>query len=393
VNILFVSSQFPNASEPNKGIFTLQIVRELAALADIRVIAPVPSLGPFTCIDAFKRYRTRHVIPYKEEIDNITVYHPRYFAMPGMGFTHHTTMYKVLNSLIRNIHEEWPIEAVNCHWIFPDGVAVQRICEDLRIPIVLTPLGTDLNRYSEHRLRKSVIRRSLVNSDKVSVLSSPMYKRCLALGVDQRKLSIIPNGVDVQKFSILDRSYCRNELKIPVSTQVILFVGSLVPVKGIEFLLKAFAALRKGREEGSVKLYIIGSGFQEKDLKLRAHELKINADTVFVGAVAHDRLPLWMNSADCFCLPSLSEGHPNVVMEALACGVPVVASAVGSVPDYVTMQTGQLITPSDPVELSEKLDKCLSISYERKKIRATVEEMSWKNCAGKYYETLKALIA
>lgn len=389
MNILFVSSQFPNCAEPNRGVFSLQIVKELAAFADVQVIAPVPSLGPFNFINFIKRYRTDFEIPYCETIDGLKVYHPKYFAMPGMGFTHAFSLFHSLQSLIEDIHSRWHINAVNCHWVFPDGVAIQKICNKLNIPVMLTPLGTDLNSFIEYRLRKKAIVNALVNSDKVSVLCTPMYERCVSLGMDKSKLQIIPNGVDVEKFTVKDRALCRSELTIDQNSKVILFVGSLVPVKGVDTLLKAFAAMTALRPEASIKLYIVGSGYLESDLKRLASELRITNDVVFVGRVPHNELPVWMNAADCLCLPSLSEGHPNVVMEALACGIPVVASAVGAIPDFVTDKTGYLIVPKNHAELAERLTKCLLKAYLKENIRDTVSKMSWKACAEMYYDTLR----
>ena len=391
MNILFISSQFPNSAEPNRGVFSLQIVKELAVLAKVQVIAPVPTLGLLKFTDAFKRYKTGNELSDTETIDTIIVHHPKYFAMPGMGFTHSDSMFTTLKPLIEDIHSCWCIDAVNCHWVFPDGVAVQKICEQLNIPILLTPLGTDLNRFINFRLRKQAITNALVKADKVSVLSTPMLKLCISLGVNSSKLRIIPNGVDLQKFSIQDHSLFHSQLQIKENQKVILFVGSLVPVKGIETLLRAFVLLMKLHEVGTVKLYIVGGGFQEAKLKRLASELHINNDIVFVGRVPHDKLPAWMNIADCLCLPSLSEGHPNVVMEALACGLPVVASAVGAIPDFVNEKTGHLVTPTNHTELSEKLNQCLATPYRRESIRATMKNMSWKRCAEMYYEELLGL--
>ena len=255
MNILFVSSQFPNPSEPNRGIFCFQIVRELAAISNIQVVAPVPTLGPLRFLDKYKKYRTNFDIPDKEVVDGIVVHHPKYFAMPGVGGAHPFAMYHSINSTIREIHNCWPIDAINCHWVFPDGVAAQKISNRFNIPILMTPLGTDLNSFVEYKFRKAAIKKALVGSDNVSVLCSPMYERCISLGVDPSCLKIIPNGVDLLKFSISDKFLCRKELDICENSKVILFVGSLVPVKGIDSLLKAFAKLKKFDSEGTIKLY------------------------------------------------------------------------------------------------------------------------------------------
>ena len=111
----------------------------MSTLEDIRVISAVPSTGIFKFLGHLKKHKADLSIPPHEIIDNITVYHPSYNAVPKMGFLHHVTMYNALSPAIEELHSEWKIDAVNCHWIFPDGVAVQKICEWLNIPLMLTP--------------------------------------------------------------------------------------------------------------------------------------------------------------------------------------------------------------------------------------------------------------
>jgi len=393
VNILFVSSQFPNRCEPNRGVFSLQIARELARMADLQVIAPIPTLGALRFLDGFKRYRTNLDIPDLEYAERIPVHHPKYFALPGMGFLHPLSEYRPLQAVITSLHRSWGIDAVNCHWLFPDGVAVQSICRRLRIPVVLTALGTDLNSFSTYLMRKSSIRNALVKADTVTVLSGAMVKRCLALGVDAGKVKLIPNGVDLQKFTLRERSGCRAKLSMPGHARAILFVGSLVPVKGVADLLHAFALLRQKMAGSEVRLYLLGSGFLADELRRLAEKLEIGTEVVFTGPVPHAELPEWMNAADCLCLPSLSEGHPNVVMEALACGLPVVASAVGSIPDYVNDRCGRVVSPGNPQELCDGLISCLSTTYQRDEIRGGVEQMGWNSCAERYFNTMKQLVA
>lgn len=392
LNILFISSQFPNSAEPNKGIFSLQIVREMSTFEDIRVISPVPSTGIFKFLGPFKKHKADLSIPLREVINNITIHHPSYNAIPKMGFLHHATMYNMLLPVIEGLHDEWRIDAVNCHWIFPDGVAVQKICERLNIPLMLTALGTDLNLYMNFRFRRHVIKKALVRADRVSVLSKPMYEKCIELGISPERLAIIPNGVDLEKFVILERTLSRKKLRLPEDGKIILFIGSLVPVKGVESLLRAFALLSERDTEASRKLYIVGTGYLDNHLKKLSVDLGIGSNTEFVGPVEHSRLNDWMNAADCLCLPSLSEGHPNVMMEAIACGTPVVATSVGSIPDFVNSSTGYLTTPMDHIDMSSKLRDCLIADPDRGKIRDAVKNHSWRDCAKKYISEIAQML-
>lgn len=393
MRILFISSQFPNSLEPNRGVFSFQIARELASFADVRVIAPLPSLGWIKGVDRFKKYKTGLHVPAIEQLSSILVHHPHYLALPGMGLFHQWSYEVVLRELLHKIQDEWPFDVVNCHWLFPDGVAIQRICNQINTPVMLTPLGTDLNKYCDFKLRKHFIGKALTNAQKVSVLNEQMKNKCLGLGVSEGQLTIIPNGVDLEKFCIMDKSSCRKRINIDPEIKMLLFVGSLVTVKNIATLLYAFAALYKRNLVVDTKLYIVGGGFLEKDLKILADDLRVSKNTVFVGPVLHNDLPIWMNSADCLCLPSLSEGHPNVMMEALACGIPVVGSRVGSIPDFVNSKNdnGFTIEPTNSNDIADKLQLCLKREYNRNGIRQSVIAHSWSNCAKRYFKELTQL--
>lgn len=383
MNILFVSSQFPNSLEPNKGMFSLQIVREMLQLADIKAISPVPSLGILKFLNPIKKYKVKSDIPFFEKIDNIPVFYPEYIAIPKMGLFHPIAMYKVLSPLIERIHKEWRIDAVNCHWLFPDGIATQKVCEHFGIPILLTALGCDLNHYVNFRSRKNLIKKALLRSGKVSVLNRSMHRRCIDLGVAPERLTIIPNGVDLKRFIILDRILVRKRLNLSKNCKIILFVGSLVPVKGIDSLLKAFALLVNDYKT-SLRLYIIGSGFLGKYLKNLSIDLGVKSYVEFLGSINQSELVYWYNAADCLCLPSVREGHPNVMMEAFACGTPVVASEVGAIPDFVNSLNGYLTLPRDFRDIYLKIKECLSMEYDREEIRNTIKDYSWEECAKQY---------
>ena len=393
MKILFISSQFPNSLEPNRGIFSFQIVKELTFFAEVRVIAPLPTLGWINGLSRFKKHKADLNVPVYEEFHSIPVYHPRYLALPKMGLSHQWTFEIALKKLLYTIQVEWPFDVVNCHWLFPDGVAIQRICRQMNIPVMLTPLGTDLNTYCDFKLRRYFISKALSKAQKVSVLNEQMQAKCICLGVRSAQLTIIPNGVNLNEFCILDTLACRKKLNIPPDIKMLLFVGSLVPVKNISTLLKAFALLNSKDSTPDTKLYIVGGGFLEKELKTLAHELKVAEKTVFVGSVLHSDLPTWMNAADCLCLPSLSEGHPNVMMEALACGTPVVGSNVGSIPDFVNTDNdnGFVIEATDVKGIAEKLLFCLTQKYSNDAVRQSVLQHSWQNCAKRYAGELRQL--
>ena len=392
MNILFISSQFPNSVEPNKGTFTKHIASALAKKHSLHVISPIATVG-WGYLNRFKKYPLALPSQKLEALGTIPVHYPQYFAIPFFSSLHHLSLYRSLAKVINQINQSWHIDAINCHWLYPDGVAAQKICENLKIPVMLTALGSDLNRYLKFKLRQSIILRAMRNADAVSVLNHEMFDLCVSSGINHEHVSVIPNGVDLNKFVIRDQGACRSKLSIPPDHRIVLFVGSLYPVKNVATLISAFHML--SRETGSgaeVLLYIAGNGYLKDELKSLAASLSLTDKVVFLGQVPHEELPFLMSAADCLCLPSFSEGHPNVMMESLACGTPVVGSKVGSMPDFLDPEVGVLVSPHSVDELAMALRKCLGKQYDRASIRRRVADFTWERCADSYCSCLETIV-
>jgi len=388
MNILFISSQFPNSVEPNKGMFSKQIVLAMAKRHSIQVISPVPHIGILGFLNKIKKYKVIAPAQEVESLAGIPVHCPRYFAVPVVSTLQHFFLYRTLYRIISRIAQTWHIDVVNCHWLYPDGVAAQTVCNRLEIPVMLSALGSDLNRYMGFKLRRSFIVNALNQADAVSVLNQEMFDLCLSSGVTQRNIHVIPNGVDTEKFIIRDQDVCRKKISIPIGPKIVLFVGSLYHVKNVGTLIVAFAKAVKKMNNVKILLYITGKGYLLNELQRLVAERQLEDRVVFIGQVSHDELPVLMSAADCLCLPSFSEGHPNVMMEAMACGTPVVGSRVGSMPDFINDESGFLFNPHNAEELSEMLQRCLSFPYNRLTIRKRVVGLTWENCADAYISCL-----
>jgi glycosyltransferase involved in cell wall biosynthesis len=138
----------------------------------------------------------------------------------------------------------------------------------------------------------------------------------------------------------------------------LLFVGNLVPVKGIDVLLAA--CRRLNGEFGPWQLHLVGGGPLRQPLAREAKELGLESQVVFHGQTPHDELPAWFRAADLLVLPSRSEGVPNVLLEAMACGLPFVASRVGGIPEIAHLGPCRLVTPQRPAELASAITEMLA---------------------------------
>lgn len=390
MNVVLISNAFPNRNERTRGVFTYQIAKALQKKCRIEVIAPLPWLPWFLRKKLSARF-AHATVPGSEHIDGLKVYHPRYLVIPGFfGFTHALFMLLPLLRIVRRLDGAEKIDVINTHWIYPEGVASSWVAKLLGKPIVLTALGCDINLYGKMLLRKVQIAGALRNANAVTAVSNSISDNIFDLNVNSRRIDVIPNGVDTNLFRILDRKTARQMLGLPDGRPIIVTVGTQDEVKGTKYLVDAFAHITK-RLDVAPLLVLIGDGPLRESLVRQANGLGLYNDIMFAGKRPHDEIPLWMNSADVFCLPSIREGHPNVVIEALACGTPVVGTAVGAIPEIVMPSSGKVARNADALDLSSCLMEVLSGKWDREVIRASVFGYSWDDCANSYHAIMSSL--
>jgi len=195
---------------------------------------------------------------------------------------------------------------------------------------------------------------------------------------------VVSNGVDIETFRPLDPSSCRRKLGIPFDKKIILSIGYLIERKGFHHIIKCLPKLLSTYPD--ILLYIVGSPGAEGNympkLKVMVEKMNLVDKVFFVGARPNSELPLWYSSADVFCLATSGEGSPNVIMEALACGCPVVVSSVGGIPDIMSEGfLGNMFNLQDTNGLTEALDNFFSREWDHMRIRKHMERYSWGWCA------------
>ena len=293
-------------------------------------------------------------------------------------------------------------------WLYPDCVAAVRLAARLNAPLWFKVHGSDIFHLDVPARRQRILV-ACERANGVFCVAPHLVDRLEEAGLPREKLHYLPNGVDQERFRPRSREEAREHLDVPASciphpaSRIVLFVGNLLPVKGPDILLQAFARVRslvngqRSLESDSASapnrpivqssnchLYIIGSGRMRQRLEHMAHALGMADSVHFLGSRPHDEIPYWMNVADCLCLPSRSEGMPNVVLEALAGGLPVVATNVGNVGELVRTGTNGAVVESGEgaVErMADALSSNLQGQWEAERIRGTVREYTWQNTA------------
>jgi len=242
--------------------------------------------------------------------------------------------------------------------------------------------------------------------DRLIAVSHDTKNEHVELGIPEEKIEVIPNGVDMEKFRIIDQEEARKELGLPQDRQIVLFAGYLRPRKGLQYLIEAIPKLVKDHSEGKdggsgdgPLFLILGEGEQRAELERKITEYHLENNVRLMGLMPHDRMPYFVNAMDCLVLPTQKEGRPNVVIEAMAVEKPVVASAVSGIPELmVEGQTGYLIPPRDIPEIEESLGKILADPEKAKKMGVAGRErilelnLTWENKAKKTIAVYEELV-
>ncbi len=366
MKVLEVCQEFPNRYYPQLGTFIKQSIDSIANQGvDVTVISPKPFVLPFSSFP----YHNFFKLPRIEHTEKYDLHYPRYiYAVPKKYFYPITGIsYSLFVSkyAVKNIK---PIPAlIHAHFSYPDGYGMMKLAKRWNIPLVISALGTIERKvaYEGSYTSKQIIE-AMSFADRILSVSEDLKLHIVNLGIDKNKVHVVPNGVDIGKFKPAGKAHARSILNLPQDKNIVLFVGALRKIKGVDYLIEAAHSF----VDKDTYLFMVGrDDGLKKNLEKRAHELKIANYIKFTGPVNHEDIPLWISASDILVLPSLSEGRPNVILEALACEVPVVATDVGGIPELmVDGETGYLVPPKSPDELSRKINKLLDDKNRREKM-------------------------
>jgi len=366
MKVLEVCQEFPNRYYPQLGTFIKQSIDSIANQGvDVTVISPKPFVLPFSSFP----YHNFFKLPRIEHTEKYDLHYPRYiYAVPKKYFYPITGIsYSLFVSkyAVKNIK---PIPAlIHAHFSYPDGYGMMKLAKRWNIPLVISALGTIERKvaYEGSYTSKQIIE-AMSFADRILSVSEDLKLHIVNLGIDKNKVHVVPNGVDIGKFKPAGKAHARSILNLPRDKNIVLFVGALRKIKGVDYLIEAAHSF----VDKDTYLFMVGrDDGLKKNLEKRAHELKIANYIKFTGPVNHEDIPLWISASDILVLPSLSEGRPNVILEALACEVPVVATDVGGIPELmVDGETGYLVPPKSPDELSRKINKLRDDKNRREKM-------------------------
>lgn len=357
MRILVVTSQFPVAGEPNRGRPIRQTVRALSRLADVRVVSPIATYPAWA---QPRSYLFRSAAP--QAVDGCDVEYVTYPALPLLSRPFNGALCG--RAIARSMARYAP-DVVLSYWLYPDAYGAMRAAERLGIPWVAGARGSDIR--VRDALSRRLTRRVVERAGQLLVVSDDLRRMAIAAyGADPARTHTIANGCNAAIFHPADRGDARRRLGIADDARLVLYVGRLVPEKGLRELLDACAAMAPTHPR--LRLALVGDGPMRAELEQRARGATV--PVVLPGAQDAAGVAAWMAAADIVTLPSYSEGHPNVLVEALACGRPVVATDVGGIPEVVDASCGELVPVRDAAALAGALDRVLTARWDATSLAA-----------------------
>lgn len=308
----------------------------------------------------------------REERFSIDITHPRYPIVPkiGMNVAPPLLYAATLSHVRRVLNSGFDFDIIDAHYFFPDGVAATLLARKLNKPVVITARGTDINLIPQYSLPRTMIRWAAAKSDGIVTVCQALKDELVQLGADHGRIRVLRNGVDLVAFKPMDRNAAKSELG--VGNPVVASVGLLITRKRHDLVIRALQDLP------TVTLLIAGAGPEDRALKTLAGDLGVASRVRFLGQVPQKDLPTVYGAADALVLASEREGWANVLLEAMACGTPVVATNIWGTPEVVAApEAGRLVDDATPQALSTAIRELLENPPSRAATRAYAEAFSW----------------
>ena len=378
-HVVVLSSLFPSARQPGAGLFIRERMFRVGRHLPLAVVAPAPW---FPLQSLLRRFRPgfRAGAPMHERQQGIDVWFPRFLSVPG-ALKQFDGLAMALGAWprLRRLRREGRLDLIDAHFAYPDGYAATLLGRWLKVPVTITLRGTEVRHARDPHLAARV-RLALQRASRIFAVSESLRQVAVGLGTPPDKVRVVGNGVDLERFSPLPRVDARQHLGLPADVPVLITVGALVERKGFHRVIELLPALRQ-RFPGLVYL-VVGGASPEGDwtdrLKRQVASLGLADAVRFLGPVAPQDLRVPLSAADAFVLATRNEGWANVLLEAMGCGIPVVATDVGGNREVVASADLGVVVPfGDADALRRAIEAALTERREPGVIHAHACQNTW----------------
>ena len=394
-HVVVLSSLFPSSVQPGAGLFVRERMFRVGQRLPLSVVAPVPW---FPLQGLVRRWRPafRPGAPRHELQSGLDVWFPRFPSVPGM--------LKRLDGLCMALGA-WPrlralkaagrLDLIDAHFGYPDGYAAVLLGRWLRVPVTITLRGSEA-RHARDPVLAPLLARALRDATQVFSVSESLRQVAIGLGTPAGKVQVVGNGVDLRRFSPIERAQARRALGLPEGAPVLVSVGGLVERKGFHRVIELLPRLRQRFPD--LRYVVVGGPSPEGDMGAALREqvaaLGLEAAVHFLGPLPPDRIREPLSAADAFVLATRNEGWANVFLEAMACGLPVVTTDVGGNAEVVCRQElGTVVPFGDAQALGDALEHALTRRWDSQAIMAYAQANTWDRRVETLVERFEALHA
>jgi len=382
LRVAVVTAHFPSSAQPTHGRPALETMRILSAKVDAQVFYPHPVypslLRPRSRI--YKAFDPTYKVP------GVKVSYFDYPVLPLVSRPFNGSM--AARALLPHVRQFAP-DLVFSYVLYPDGYAALQIARALAVPVIVMGVGSDVHNIGD-RFSAMRTRTVLREADFLVAISDDLRRRMVAMGAAPEKTAAIVSGCETAVFHPMNRMEARDKLGMGPDVEAVVYIGRMDVRKGLRELVEAAAALHT--ERPALHVYLIGAG---PDRPLLESAIAAHAAGGYIHALPEcrfDEVAVWMTAADLVTLPSYMEGCPNVVLEALACGRPVVATNVGGIPEIMNAECGQLIAPRDADALAQALAAVLDKPWDPERICAHGGR-SWRAVADELLALFESIVS
>lgn len=377
--LVVFSSLFPSSSQPGTGLFVRERMFRVGKQLPITVVSPQAWFpGQFLISKVRRSYRI--MSDSFETQSGVEVYRPRAISCPGVGRRFDgLSMAVAAYPTVKRLQQSGRCDIIDAHFSYPDGYAATLLGKWLNVPTCITLRGTEPRHLAQPALRAKVLR-GLHSATRIFSVSESLRQLVLGEGIAADKVEVVVNGVDTELFSPMDRKLARAQLEIPLDAKVLITVGALVERKGFHRVIEQLLKLLQ--DYPNLIYLAVGGASPEGDwskrLRQQVMSLGLSENVRFLGPMKPHELKIPLSAADISVLASSNEGWANVILEAMACGCPVVASRVGGNAEVVCHEdVGHIYDFGSGDSLYEALRTTLAKTWDPQVIMNYARRNSW----------------
>jgi len=391
-DVIFYTNLYPSNADLQQGLFIEQLALVLDKNYPVTVICPTPWFPRHRLLKKLGISHPVTTIPSFTIRQNITVHYPRYLLIPKLSkYTHSLFMFLGTLTTTLKICRSKKKAIISAHWIYPDCTSAVLLNLFVKIPLIVGARGCDINLNFKDRLLKKLLIFTLNRANAVVAVSNDLTKTIINQGISENKVHTIPNGINQTLFTPRDKTKTRQNLGLPENIKLIVYVGQLHPVKDHGTFIEGIANYisTTNANDNDLMVLIIGDGPSKQSLIKRVIKAGLSSYITFEDQKPHDQIAKLLSAADVLCLTSIREGRPNIILESLACGTPVVASDVGGIPELINTDNGILFPAGDSTAFSKSLNDALTKQWNSKAIVNSIKPFTWENTAKHYVNIIE----